>query len=821
MVGRLGVRKAASGRGPHTPYPTSPSRTIFHPHPIPATITLNLLPRFSDALSARYRVERELGRGGMATVYLAHDLKHDRAVALKVLHPELAATLGPERFKREILLAARLQHPHILTIHDSGEDGSQCWFTMPFVEGESLRTRLQRDTQLPLEVALSIVRQTAQALEYAHQHGVIHRDIKPENLLLTQDGNVLVADFGIARLLDGSDQALTETGLAVGTPTYMSPEQSAAERVLDARTDIYSVGIVLYELLAGEPPFTGPTAQAVIAKRLSGAAPSVRVVRPAVPERVDRLLRKALAMVPADRYATMTECRIVLDDAIAGLRDVAPSRRRPWLLAVALVSLLLLAIVFARRASSPGGAEAADGALPTSAAVLPFADQSPGKDQEYFSDGLTEELTNALARIPGLRVVARSSAFQFKGSSVDVREVGRRLGVSAVLGGSVRRSGQRLRVSAQLVDARSGYELWSDSYDRDVADVFQVQEDIARSITAALRVRLADRAEQALRARPTGDVQAYDLFLKGRFALNQRTGSTLLEAAQYFNQAVARDSILARAWAGIADANVLLPLYTGISPDTAWPRARAAALRAIALDSTSAEALTALAYGTMLYEWDWAASERVFRRAIAADSTYPTAHHWYGDFLAGRGRWAEARDQFAQAERLDPLTLIIGSELAWSWTGLHRPEVADSILTRILRLNPNYAQALLILGMVRIEQRRYPEAISTLKRSLDLDGEFAHGQATLAAAYARAGDQASARALLDSLTARSAREYVPPVVFAIVHANLGEMDRAFAALDRGIREKDVLLPENFFEPLLDPLKIDPRYRGIADRFRGK
>jgi serine/threonine-protein kinase len=767
------------------------------------------ISRLTSALEGRYRNPSLLGQGGMATVYLAQDLKHGRRVAIKVLRPEVAAAIGAERFLAEIRTTANLQHPHILPLYDSGSVAEYLYYVMPYVEGGTIRDRLAREIQLPVNEALRIVREAAQALEYAHLHGVIHRDIKPENLLLTPDGNTLVADFGIARDA-GDGRRLTETGLSIGTPSYMSPEQASAEKTIDARTDVYSLGAVLYELLAGEPPFTGPTAQAIIAKRLSAPAPSLKVVRPEVPEAVDRVISHALARVPADRYATMTEFRATLDSLLLEQHVAAPSSRRGMrvgLLVAALAGILAVTGYFllpGRRGGATGEASA------QSAAVLPFNDESPGKDQEYFSDGLTEELTTALARLPGLRVVARSSAFQFKGSSVDVREVGRRLGVATILEGSVRRSGNRLRVSAQLVSAKDGYELWSDSYDRDQSDVFRVQEEIARAITGALRVRLSGGHDSALSRRPTRDLEAYDLYLKGRFAWNQRTETTLMQSAQYFEQAVARDSEFSRAWAGLADAYTLLPIYSSMSPATAWPRAKAAALRAIALDS-SAEAYTSFAYGTMLYEWDWAASERAFRRAIAVDSAYPTAHHWYADFLAGRGRLDEALLEMGRAQELDPLSRIIGSEVGWMYNSLHRTDEADSALARVLQLDPNYAQALFVLAQIRIEQKRYPEAIAAARRSLEVGGFFGHGFATLVATYARAGERAKAMALLDSLTARKPH----PSELAIAYANLGDRDRAFALLDRGIKERDVLLPENFFEPLFDPLKSDPRYRRVT------
>lgn len=747
----------------------------------------------------------------MAVVYLARDLKHERQVALKAIRADFTFPGAAERFTREIRLAARLQHPHILSVHDSGESAGQLWFTMPYVEGESLRDRLTRGGPLPVSDAIRITREAAQALAYAHQHSVIHRDIKPENILLTRDGSALVADFGIARAIagdtvtqtPGGTTQLTETGVAVGTPAYMAPEQRFGTSA-DARSDVYSLAAVLYELLTG--------------RTVSAMVPRVRADRPDVSAALEAVVQRGLNPDPSQRFSSMEEFAAALDRPGTALRVSGTGKRWTGIGLAVLALLLVAAGYFLRRGrASP----TADDSVPTSAAVLPFNDQSPETNQGYFADGLAEELTTTLARIPGLRVVARASAFQFRGANVDPREVGRRLGVGAVLQGSVRRSGNRLRVSAQLVNTRDGYELWSDIYDRDMADVFQVQEDIARAIGGALRVRLASAVDSVIGRRPTADLQAYDLYLQGRFALNQRTESSIPQAARYFGLAVARDSGFGQAWAGLADAYVLFPLYTGAAPDTVWPRGKTAALKAIALDSGSAEAYTAFAYGTMLYEWDMAASERAFHRAIAADSTYPTAHHWYGDFLAGRGRFQEALVEMTKAHQLDPLSLISATEQAWIYCGLGQLDRADSVISQVLLLDPHYAQALFILGHIRIEQRRYPEAIAALKRADAEGGEFGHGTATLIAAYARSGDRASAQALLDSLTARAAHEYVAPGIFAIAYANLGEMDRAFESLERGIRERDAILPENFFEPLLDPLKADPRYPAVAARIRGE
>jgi serine/threonine-protein kinase len=578
-------------------------------------------PSLQASLADRYLIERELGRGGMATVYLARDLKHRRPVALKVLSPTVAATLGADRFLREIELAARLQHPHILTVFDSGDAQGTLWFTMPYVEGESLRDRLRRARQLPLADALRITTEAARALDFAHQHGVVHRDIKPENLLLTTDGSTLVADFGIARALGETGQ-LTETGIVVGTPTYMSPEQAAGERTIDGRSDIYSLACVLYEMLAGEPPHTGPNVQALIAKRLSEPVRSVRTTRE-VPLGVERTITRALARAPADRFQSAGEFGRALEttgELTGGVAPPAGAARRGRR-AAALVGLVLAvaaAAFLVARMRAPSGGAAVTG--PPSTAVLPFDDLNPGSDQEYFSDGLTEELITALSRVEGIRVAARTSSFQFKGQQVDVREVGRRLQVGSVLEGSVRRSGNRVRITAQLVNARDGYQLWASAYDRELADVFAVQEEIAQAIIAALRVRLGVRDSAVLRARPTADPEAHDLYLKGRFAWNRRTAAGMEEAVRYLERAVARDSTFATAWAGLADAYVLVVPYAGAPRETTWPKARAAAMRALALDSTLGEAHTALAYGAMIYDWG-----RRPRRASARRSRWTRA----------------------------------------------------------------------------------------------------------------------------------------------------------------------------------------------------
>jgi len=763
-----------------------------------------------SALADRYVIERELGSGGMATVYLARDVKHRRFVALKVLSPALAASLGADRFLREIELAARLQHPHIVTVFDSGDAGGILWYTMPYVEGETLRARLERERQLPLAVAVRIATEAARALEFAHRHGVLHRDVKPENLLLTTDGSTMVADFGIARPW-GETGGLTQSGVVVGTPAYMSPEQAAGERALDARTDVYALGCVLYEMLAGEMPYSGPNAQAILAKRLSAPAPSLRTTRD-LPAAVERTVARALARAPADRYATAAEFAEALQSVEAPSR---PTVRRRWITAAVLLLLLALGAAAIRfRAGGTGPA------APASAAVLPFADLSPNRDQAYFSDGLTDELITALSRVEGIRVAARTSSFQFKDRQVDVSEIGRQLHVGAILEGSVRRSGDRVRITAQLVSTRDGYQLWADVYDRELKDVFKVQEDIARAIISALAVKLGARGDKTLQARPTSDLEAYDLYLKGRFAWNQRTASGMAQAVRYLEQAVARDSGFALAWAALADAYVLAIPYAGAPRDIDWPKARAAAAKALALDSTLGEAHTALAYGTMIYDWEWAAAEASFRRAITVAPTYPTGHQWYGDFLWSQGRLEEALDQMQQAQRLDPLSLVIGTEVGQTYYLMRQSDRAEAQLRATLQLDPNYPHVLYVIGLVYLQQHRYREAIDALRRSVDLGGFEEDLAGGLAYAYAASGDRAAATRYTAELARRLTRGQVGPFALALAYAGQGDLTRAFAHLNRAIDERDAFLPEDFFDPLLDPLRRDPRFAGVEARMRG-
>jgi serine/threonine protein kinase/tetratricopeptide (TPR) repeat protein len=606
----------------------------------------------------------------MATVYLAQDLKHSRRVALKVLHPELAASLGADRFLREIQIAARLQHPHILPLYDSGQADGLLYYVMPFVAGESLRDRLNRERRLPLDDALAIARDVAAALDYAHRQDVVHRDIKPENVML-HEGEATVTDFGIAKAVSAAGSgSLTQTGMAVGTPAYMSPEQASGEREPDGRSDVYSLGCMLYEMLAGVPPFTGPSAQAIITKRFLEPVPSVRAVLPTVPEQVDTAVMRALAKEPGGRFTTAAQ----LAQALIIHTGATPQSITPVTLAT-------------------------QSATPRSIAVLPFVNLSNDPENEYFTDGIAEEIINSLTKIQALRVASRTSAFAFKGKSEDISEIGKKLKVATVLEGSARKMGNKLRVMAQLVNVADGYQLWSERYDRQLEDVFAIQDEIAENIVKALRMVLSEDEKRAIEKAPTENVQAYDCYLRGRQYFHQYRQRTIDHARRMFERAIELDPNFAMAYAGAADCCSMIYHAWDAKPEflaqaEAWSR------KAVMLDPELAEGHSALAVAlTHAKRHDEAGQE--FEAAIRLNPKLFEAHYFYGRSLLQRGRKAEAVRSFQEAGRLRPDDYQTFHFMAQAHEGLGQKAEAEAVhrkglqlVEKHVELNPDDARAL-------------------------------------------------------------------------------------------------------------------------------
>jgi len=662
-----------------------------------------LLQRLQAALGDAYTLERELGGGGMSRVFVARDRGLDRAVVIKVFPPETSAGMSAERFEREIRVSARLQHPHIVPLLSAGEADGLPYYTMPLVEGESLRERLEREGPLPVPTVMRILRDVADALAAAHQAGVAHRDVKPANVLMSGE-HALVADFGVARALTEAADAgpgLTTAGVAIGTPAYMAPEQASGDPGVDHRADIYALGVLGYELLAGRTPFHGLTPQQTLMAQATRTPTPVRELRTTVPPGLEALLMSCLQKQPADRPQTAAEVGRTLQRLEAADREATaagPTRSLTRTMAIAAMGGALLgAMTLAIRAALPGdGRTAASGASPSHpvVAVLPFENIGGDPGNEYFSEGITDDIIAQLSKIGSLSVISRTSAMAYRGSEKSTREIGSELGAGALLRGSVRRAGSRVRVVVQLVDADTDANVWADSYDRDLQDVFAIQSDISERIARSLEATLSPETLGRIEAQPTEDLVAYELYLQGRFFWNKRTPADLERALGFFGQAVERDSTMALAWSGLADTWLVFPFFTDSATATALPRARRAAERALALDPELGEAHTTLAYLLMLQDWAWAAADSAFGRAIALNPGYATAYKWYTDLLQVVGRRDDARAAIERALELDPLSpnvmTILGS---WYWIAGRDREAGDWY-ERALALDAGFPLAL-------------------------------------------------------------------------------------------------------------------------------
>ncbi len=736
------------------------------------------------AVAERYRIEEEIGRGGMASVYLAEDLRHGRKVAIKVLLPAHGHAYEPQRFLREIRIAARLSHPQILPVYDSGECGGLLYFVMPYAGCESLRDRLQREGQLPIDAALRITRAVGAALGYAHRHHVIHRDIKPENILL-QEGEPVVADFGVATAMSaagGDNVYITDRGFAVGTPAYMSPEQASAERDLDGRSDLYSLACVLYEMLAGQPPFAGSGARATMARHAIEPPVPIRSLRPTVPLGVELALQRAMAKSPSERFATMAE---FCDALLAPAPTVTPMI----------------------------------GADQRSIAVLPFVNSSADPENEYFSDGMTDELITALSKVEGLQVASRTSLFAVKSMREDVRTLGNRLNVATVLDGTVRKAGNRIRITVQLSRVSDGRLLWSERYDREMSDVFAIQDEIAGTIVRTLRTTLLGDLGDPTPVRYTANVKAYSLYLKGRFCWNRRTQEGIREGIQYFEQAIAEDPEYALAYSGLADSYALDLDYKGAPVFEGMERAKAEARKAIALDESLAEAHTSLGWVTFIYDWDWAGAERQFRRAVELNPRYSTARQWYSWFLAAMGRFEESLEHARVATELDPASVSIRRSMGWLNYYARQHDAALDNLRRALAMDPTAEETHRLLGLVYLQQGLLDEATAALKEAIAISPNDALALAGLGHVAVCRGRVDEALTILAELDARGRSRYVSPVAQTQLYVTLGQRDRAFEWLDKAFQDRRGWLAYLKIEPMLDSIRDDPRFHRMLERMR--
>jgi serine/threonine protein kinase/tetratricopeptide (TPR) repeat protein len=734
--------------------------------------------RLATALAGRYAIERELGRGGMALVFLAQDLRHRRFVAIKVLRPELSVALGAGRFLREIDIAARLTHPHILPLYDSGEADGLLYYVMPYVEGESLRDRLHREQQLPLHDALQIAAEIADALSYAHSLGVVHRDIKPENILF-QAGHAVVSDFGIARAIRaaGADR-VTETGIAVGSPAYMSPEQATGDRQPDGRSDLYSLACVLYEMLAGVPPYTGPTAQAIIARRLADPVPPLRTVRSTVPVAVEQAIMQALAKVPADRFAT--------------------------------------ALAFAQALTKPAVVRPR---VP-SVAVLPFLNLSADAEDEYFADGMTEDVIAQLSKIRALKVISRTSVMSFKRREESSRTIGARLGVAALLEGSVRRAGNRVRIVAQLIDTETDEHVWAETYDRDLTDIFAIQNDVALRIAAALKAELSPDETSRIGKQPTRSLNAYQLYLKGRHCFFRYSQEGLRQGLEYFERAIKEDPTYALAHAGVALVYVVLGLGHGtgeVNPAEAYSKARQAVAKALDLDSELGEGHALLAFLKFVADFDWAGAEAEYKLAIELSPNSWEAWDTYGLMLAALERYDEAIVARKHAQEVDPLAAVVSSDLASTLLRAGRYDEAMQEAKRLIEFEPDFPMGRSTLGWAYLKKGMQAEGLAQLEKAVSLLPGNTLFLAQLGQAYAMTGKLGEARDVLRRLDELSRQRYVSPYHMAYVYTGLGEHDKALDLLDTAVEERAGGIYGIKGSFLFTPLRSHPRFKALLKR----
>ena len=738
-----------------------------------------------EAVADRYRIEEEIGRGGMSAVYLAEDLKHGRKVAMKVLLPGIGHAYEPQRFLREIRIAARLSHPLILPVHDSGECDGVLYFVMPYAGGESLRNRLARGGPLPIDVALRITRSVGTALGYAHRHGVIHRDIKPENILL-QEGEPVVADFGVATAISaagGDNVYVTDGGFAVGTPAYMSPEQASAERDLDGRSDLYSLACVLYEMLAGQPPFAGSGARATMARHAVEPPAPVRTLRPTVPLAVELALQRALAKSPEERFPNMEEFCEALVSPVAETVPVAS-----WSSTRAI-------------------------------AVLPFINASADPENEYFSDGMTDELINALTQVEGLQVASRASVFALKNQRIDARDIGQRLNVSTLLEGTVRKAGNRLRITVQLSSVGDGRTLWSERYDREMADIFAIQDEIAQAIVQTLRASFLGDLGDPTPVRYRANVRAYSLYLKGRYWWNRRNQADTAQAVKYFEQAIGEDPDYALAYTGLADSYALEIDYSGAPVKAGLERAKLEARKAIQLDDTLAEAHTSLGWVTFIYDWNWIEAEKEFTRAIQLNPRYSTARQWHAWFLLAMARLDEALAQARAAVELDPASVSIRRSLGWLQYYAQQYDASLENLRRALTMDPTAEETLRLLGLVYMVRGQYDEAETAFTEAIALTRTHAMALAGLGQVAVRRGRPQEAQEYLQQILDLGRSRYLSPVALIKLYAALKDTDSGMRWLEQAYTERRGYLTYLRIEPELDSFRADPRFQRLLQRMR--
>jgi serine/threonine-protein kinase len=805
----------------------------------------------------RYEIISPIGAGGMGEVYLAEDVRLNRKVALKIL-PENIAT-DKEcllRFEREAQAASALNHPNIITIHEIGETGDQLFIATEYIEGSTLRQKIE-ENDLAVYESVRISEQIAAALSVAHGAHIIHRDIKPENIMIRRDGYVKILDFGLAKLVEKKSeipdaeaetraQVNTKAGMIMGTVAYMSPEQARGKDI-DERTDVWSLGVCLYEMLTGKQPFTGETTNDTIAAILTKESVQLDGNLPA---ELHRIVKKTLQKDADKRYQTAKDLLIDLEEVKEELkfqskleRTAAPNREEPKTkilaattadvahitssaeyvvneikshksgFAIGLIVLLLASVgfgywLFSNRSSNATQIE--------SIAVLPFVNESGNADNEYLSDGMTESLINSLSQLPNMKVIARSSAFRYKGKEIDLQKIAKDLNVQAMMTGRVVQRGDTLDISVDLTDTQNNTQLWGQRYTRKLSDVFAVQDEIAKQVADSLRVKLTGEQQERLTKRYTGNEESYQLYLRGRFYLNKHTTESAKKAVNYFKQAIEKDSNYALAYAGLSDAYDQLAGTAEAPPDKLYPQAHDAVTKALEIDNQLAEAHTSLAIIKQNFDWDWKGAESEYQQALALNPNDAIAHDSYGMFLANMRRFDEAFIHLKRAQELDPLSLYISKHIGTYYLFTSQYDRAIEQLRLTLELDPNFVMTYYDLGWAYAHKGMYPEAVAQFQKMLELEKDNSSAVSGLGYSYALWGKQDEAQKIIKQLEEMSMRQYVSSDI-ASVYAGLGDKDRAFVWLEKMYLQREATITSLKIHPPFETLRSDPRFQDLLRR----
>jgi serine/threonine protein kinase/Tfp pilus assembly protein PilF len=803
--------------------PASPTKTLEAPTEELTT---------GSTFAGRYQIIEELGKGGMGEVYRVLDKELKEEVALKLIKPEIASDKKTlERFSNELKLARKISHKNVGRMYELMEEKGTRYITMEYVPGEDLKRLIRKVGQFGAGKTISIAKQVCEGLTEAHRLGVVHRDLKPQNIMVDEEGNARILDFGIARSLKA--KSITGAGVMIGTPEYMSPEQAEVKEV-DQRSDIYSLGVILYEMVTGRVPFEGETPLGIAMKHKSEVPKDPKELNSQIPESLSRVIIRCLEKDKEKRYQSAREVGSELNKIEQGIpttERVVPKRKpitsREITVQFSLKKLFVPALVFI--ALIVAGViiwqllprKEVVFQLPSrpSIAVLPFVDLSLQKDQEYFCDGMTDEIIAKLSRLEGLRVIPRTSMMRYKNTEKNITEVAQELDVASILEGSVRMEKGNIRVTTTLINIADSSQFWSETYDRKLDSVFMIQSNIAEEIASALMVKLSSEEKDRLQKKPTENLEAYNLYLLGRFFWNKRTAEGLNKALGYFEQAIEKDATYSLAYVGVADVYNMRASYGFQHPKEAYLRSKAAATKALELDEFLAEAYTSLAWAKNHLDLDWSGAESDYKKAIALNPSYATAHSWYSSLLMRIGRLNEALEEQKMAQELDPLSLPIITSMGSIYYSAREYDKSIKHCKKAIELDPNFHWAHAVLGDAYIQKLLFKEAIEEKQKAVSVSGGSIEYITELAYAYGFAGNKAEALKILVELLDRAKHEYVPLCRIAIIYISLGEMDEALKYLEKAFKEQDVSwhLLNIKVNPIFDSLRTEPRFIALLKK----